>query len=276
MSNPDKRFSFEFFPPKTDVGKEKLEKLWTDLNTLNPAFFSVTYGAGGSTRDNTFSTVEKMQAQGLNVAPHLSFGGDDEKEMNTLLDRYKDLGVDRIVALRGDIPSGMGAARIVYANELVEFIRAHSGDHFHLEVAAYPEIHPESSSYTTDIAFLKKKLDAGANTAITQYFFNADSYFYFVEACKKAGIDKPIYPGIMPITNFTNLCRFSANCGAEIPQWLKRKVESLGDDKQAIQEFGQEMVIRLSQQLLDGGAPGIHFYTMNQLEPIQSIYKAVV
>ena len=276
MSNPDKRFSFEFFPPKTDVGKEKLEKLWTDLNTLNPAFFSVTYGAGGSTRDNTFSTVEKMQAQGLNVAPHLSFGGDDEKEMTTLLDRYKDLGVDRIVALRGDIPSGMGAARIVYANELVEFIRAHSGDHFHLEVAAYPEIHPESSSYTTDIAFLKKKLDAGANTAITQYFFNADSYFYFVEACKKAGIDKPIYPGIMPITNFTNLCRFSANCGAEIPQWLKRKVESLGDDKQAIQEFGQEMVIRLSQQLLDGGAPGIHFYTMNQLEPIQSIYKAVV
>ena len=276
MSHTDKRFSFEFFPPKTDAGKEKLEKLWTDLNTLNPAFFSVTYGAGGSTRDNTLATIEKMKAQGLNVAPHLSFGGDDEKDMSALLDRYKDLGVDRIVALRGDIPSGMGAARIVYANELVEFIRQHSGDHFHLEVAAYPEIHPESTSYTSDIDFLKKKLDAGANTAISQYFFNADSYFYFVEACKKAGIDKPIYPGIMPITNFTNLCRFSANCGAEIPQWLKRKVESLGDDNQAIQEFGQEMVIRLSQQLLDGGAPGIHFYTMNQLEPIQSIYKAVV
>ncbi|MCK5880459.1 MAG: methylenetetrahydrofolate reductase [NAD(P)H] [Sinobacterium sp.] len=276
MSHTDKRFSFEFFPPKTDAGKEKLEKLWTDLNTLNPAFFSVTYGAGGSTRDNTLATIEKMKAQGLNVAPHLSFGGDDEKDMSALLDRYKDLGVDRIVALRGDIPSGMGAARIVYANELVEFIRQHSGDHFHLEVAAYPEIHPESTSYTSDIDFLKKKLDAGANTAISQYFFNADSYFYFVEACKKVGIDKPIYPGIMPITNFTNLCRFSANCGAEIPQWLKRKVESLGDDNQAIQEFGQEMVIRLSQQLLDGGAPGIHFYTMNQLEPIQSIYKAVV
>lgn len=276
MSNNDKRFSFEFFPPKTDAGKEKLEKLWGDLNTLNPAFFSVTYGAGGSTRENTLSTVEKMKAQGLNVAPHLSFGGDDEAAMSALLDTYKNLGVDRIVALRGDIPSGMGAARIVYANELVEFIRQHSGDHFHLEVAAYPEIHPESTSYTTDIDFLKKKLDAGANTAISQYFFNADSYFYFVDACQKAGIDKPIYPGIMPITNFTNLCRFSANCGAEIPQWLKRKVESLGDDQQAITEFGQEMVIRLSQKLLDGGAPGIHFYTMNQLEPIQSIYKAVV
>ena len=276
MSNTDKRFSFEFFPTKTDAGAEKLEKLWGDLNALNPAFFSVTYGAGGSTRDNTLSIVKKMKSQGLNVAPHLSFGGDDEAAMTSLLDTYKNLGVDRIVALRGDIPSGMGASRIVYANELVEFIRKHSGEHFHLEVAAYPEIHPESTSYTTDIDFLKKKLDAGANTAITQYFFNADSYFYFAEACQKAGIDKPIYPGIMPITNFNNLCRFSANCGAEIPQWLKRKVESLGNDNDAIQAFGQEMVIRLSQQLLDGGAPGLHFYTMNQLEPIQAIYKAVV
>ena len=276
MSNTDKRFSFEFFPTKTDAGAEKLEKLWGDLNALNPAFFSVTYGAGGSTRDNTLSIVKKMKSQGLNVAPHLSFGGDDEAAMTSLLDTYKNLGVDRIVALRGDIPSGMGASRIVYANELVEFIRKHSGEHFHLEVAAYPEIHPESTSYTTDIDFLKKKLDAGANTAITQYFFNADSYFYFAEACQKAGIDKPIYPGIMPITNFNNLCRFSANCGAEIPQWLKRKVESLGNDNDAIQAFGQEMVIRLSQQLLEGGAPGLHFYTMNQLEPIQAIYKAVV
>ena len=276
MSNTDKRFSFEFFPTKTDAGAQKLEKLWGDLNALNPAFFSVTYGAGGSTRDNTLSIVKKMKSQGLNVAPHLSFSGDDEAAMTSLLDTYKNLGVDRIVALRGDIPSGMGASRIVYANELVEFIRKHSGEHFHLEVAAYPEIHPESTSYTTDIDFLKKKLDAGANTAITQYFFNADSYFYFAEACQKAGIDKPIYPGIMPITNFNNLCRFSANCGAEIPQWLKRKVESLGNDNDAIQAFGQEMVIRLSQQLLDGGAPGLHFYTMNQLEPIQAIYKAVV
>ncbi len=272
----DKRFSFEFFPPKTEAGKEKLENLWGDLNSLNPAFYSVTYGAGGSTRDNTFSIVEKMKSQGIDVAPHLSFGGDDESAMSDLLDRYKNLGVNRIVALRGDIPSGIGAARVVYANELVEFIRQHSGDHFKLAVAAYPEIHPESSSYTTDINYLKKKFEAGANTAITQYFFNADSYFYFVDACQKQGIDKPIYPGIMPITNFTNLCRFSANCGAEIPQWLKRKVESLGDDQQAILAFGEEMIIRMTQQLLDGGAPGVHFYTMNQLEPIKSIYKAVV
>ncbi len=272
----DKRFSFEFFPPKTEAGKEKLENLWGDLNSLNPAFYSVTYGAGGSTRDNTFSIVEKMKSQGIDVAPHLSFGGDDESAMSDLLDRYKNLGVNRIVALRGDIPSGIGAARVVYANELVEFIRQHSGDHFKLAVAAYPEIHPESSSYTTDINYLKKKFEAGANTAITQYFFNADSYFYFVDACQKQGIDQPIYPGIMPITNFTNLCRFSANCGAEIPQWLKRKVESLGDDQQAILAFGEEMIIRMTQQLLDGGAPGVHFYTMNQLEPIKSIYKAVV
>ncbi len=272
----DKRFSFEFFPTKTDAGREKLEKLWVELNQLNPAFFSVTYGAGGSTRDNTFNIVKDMKQQGLDVAPHLSFGGDSEKEMSALLDSYKELGVDRIVALRGDIPSGMGATRIVYANELVEFIRQHSGDHFQLEVAAYPEIHPESESYITDIDFLKKKLDAGANSAITQYFFNADAYFFFVETCQKAGIDKPIYPGIMPITNFANLARFSANCGAEIPQWLKRKVESLGSDQEAIAEFGQEMIIRLSQTLLDGGAPGIHFYTMNQLQPTKTIYQAVV
>lgn len=276
MSSTEKRFSFEFFPPKTEIGREKLEKTWTKLNALNPAFFSVTYGAGGSTRDNTVGIVKAMKEQGLSVAPHLSFGGDDEASMIELLDQYKALGVDRIVALRGDIPSGMGAVKVVYANELVEFIRKHSGNHFHLEVASYPEIHPESESYTSDIAFLKKKFDAGANSSISQYFYNADAYFYFLEECTKAGIDKPIYPGVMPITNFTNLCRFSANCGAEIPQWLKRKVESLGDDQQAILDYGQEMVIRLSEQLLAQGAPGIHFYTMNQVEPTAAIYKAVV
>lgn len=276
MNNTDKRFSFEFFPPKTDAGKEKLEKIWTDLDALNPAFFSVTYGAGGSTRDNTLGIVTKMKQQGLDVAPHLSFGGDSEESMIELLDQYKDLGIDRIVALRGDIPSGFGASRIVYANELVEFIRKHSGDHFQLEVAAYPEIHPESESYNSDINFLKKKLDAGANSAITQYFFNAECYFQFVESCQKAGIDKPIYPGIMPITNFGNLLRFSKNCGAEIPQWLIRKIESYGDDQESISECGKEIVTRLSETLLAGGAPGIHFYTMNQLQPIQDIYKEVV
>lgn len=276
MSNTNKRFSFEFFPPKTDIGRNNLENLWIELNTLNPAFFSVTYGAGGSTRENTLGIVTKMKQQGLNVAPHLSFGGDSDESMIALLDSYKTLGIDHIIALRGDIPSGFGPSKIIYANELVEFIRTHSGDHFHLEVAAYPEIHPEAKSYTSDIAFLKQKLDAGANSAITQYFFNAEAYFQFVDSCQKAGIDKPIYPGIMPITNFTNLVRFSSNCGAEIPQWLKRKIESYGNDQEAITEYGKEIVIRLTENLLQGGAPGIHFYTMNQLQPIKDIYKAVV
>ena len=270
-----KRFSFEFFPPKTDAGRDKLEQLWKDLSALHPAFFSVTYGAGGSTRDNTFSIVKTMKQQGLSVAPHLSFGGDSEEAMLALLNDYKNLGIDRIVALRGDIPSGMGAVRIVYANELVAFIRQHFGQHFHLEVAAYPEIHPESTSYATDIAFLKQKFDAGANSGLTQYFFNADAYFYFIEECHKAGITQPIYPGIMPITNFANLQRFSANCGAEIPQWLKRKIDSLGNDQEAVIAYGQEVIIRLCEQLLQGGAPGLHFYTMNQLEPVQSIYNAI-
>jgi methylenetetrahydrofolate reductase (NADPH) len=217
-----------------------------------------------------------MKSGGLSVAPHLSFGGDSEEAMLALLAQYQSIGIDRIVALRGDIPSGMGAVRIVYANELVMFIRKHFGNQFHLEVAAYPEIHPESISYATDIQFLKNKFDAGANSAITQYFFNADAYFAFIDECQKAGIDKPIYPGVMPITNFTNLVRFSANCGAEIPQWLKRKIESLGNDQEAITAYGKELIIRLSQKLLDGGAPGIHFYTMNQLQPTQDIYQAIL
>ncbi|CAA0115672.1 5,10-methylenetetrahydrofolate reductase [BD1-7 clade bacterium] len=276
MSHSDKRFSFEFFPPKTEAGHAKLEKTWADLNALNPAFFSCTYGAGGSTRDNTFGVIKQMREQGISIAPHLSFGGDDEAAMTELLDSYKALGVDRIVALRGDIPSGMGAAKIVYANELVEFIRNHSGDHFELEVAAYPEIHPESKSYDADIHYFKQKLDAGANAAITQYFFNPDAYFQFIDACTKAGINKPIYPGIMPITNFTNLARFSAHCGAEIPRWIKYKIENCGDDQEAVIETGKEIVIRLSEQLLAGGAPGIHFYTMNQVEPSKAIYQAIV
>lgn len=275
MTN-NKRFSFEFFPPKTDAGKEKLEQTWQDLQKLHPAFFSVTYGAGGSTRDNTFNIVKNMKAQGLSVAPHLSFGGDSEADMLALLNDYKALGIDRIVALRGDIPSGMGASRIVYANELVAFIRQHFGNHFHLEVAAYPEIHPESTSYTSDIQYLKQKFDAGANSGLTQYFFNADAYFYFAEACQKAGITQPIYPGIMPITNFTNLQRFSKGCGAEIPQWLIRKIESFGNDQEAVVECGKEIIIRLCETLLAGGAPGLHFYTMNQLQPVQDIYEAVV
>lgn len=268
-----KRFSFEFYPPKTQAGKEKLVDTRNTLNKLNPDFFSVTYGAGGSTRDNTKEIVTGIRNDGINVAPHLSFGGDDEESMLALINSYKDAGIDRIVALRGDAPSGIGVQRLVYANELVTFIRQHTGDHFHLEVAAYPEIHPDSKSYDSDIHFLKQKLDAGANSAITQYFFNADAYFYFLENCQKAGIEKPIYPGIMPITNFQNLARFSRNCGAEIPRWLAHRIESYGDDQESIQAFGIEVITRLCEQLLDADIPGIHFYTMNQVEPTKTIWE---
>ncbi|MAY36069.1 MAG: methylenetetrahydrofolate reductase [NAD(P)H] [Spongiibacteraceae bacterium] len=267
------RYSFEFFPPKTDLGREKLQTVRAELNKLGPEFFSVTYGAGGSTRDNTVGIVKAMKAEGLSVAPHLSFGGDDEASMLELINGYKDAGIDRIVALRGDLPSGMGATRLVYAKELVEFIRKHTGDHFHLEVAAYPEIHPDAKSYQADIDFLKAKLDAGANSAITQYFYSIDAWHYFMDHCQKAGIDKPIYPGIMPITNFANLARFSRNCGAELPRWMTKKFESYGDDVESSREFGTEVVTRLSEQLLEAGAPGLHFYTMNTVDPTRQIWQ---
>ena len=269
----NKRYSFEFFPPKTEAGREKLKQTRAELNTLDPSFFSVTYGAGGSTRDNTRGIVLETRAAGIDVAPHLSFGGDEEADVLELIQQYKDAGVKRLVALRGDIPSGMGATRLVYARELVEFIRKHTGDHFEIEVAAYPEIHPDAKSYDKDISYLKDKLDAGANSAITQYFFNADAYFYFLEDCEKAGIDKPIYPGIMPILNFTNLARFSRNCGAEIPRWLSRKLEGYGDDQESISKFGNEFVTEMCQILMEGGAPGIHFYTMNQVEPVKTMLQ---
>lgn len=269
------RFSFEFFPPKTPTGREKLTRVRSELAALDPAFFSVTYGAGGSTRDNTRSIVLETQAAGLAVAPHLSFGSDDEGTVLELIKSYQDAGVSRIVALRGDLPSGTGATRMIYARQLVEFIRKHSGDHFEIEVAAYPEIHPNAPSYSGDISYLKQKLDAGANSAITQYFFNADAYFYFLDACEKAGIDKPIYPGIMPITNYVNLARFSRQCGAEIPRWLAHKLEGYGDDTESLLAFGQEVVTELCHILLEGGAPGIHFYTMNQVEPVKGILQAL-
>lgn len=268
-----KRFSFEFFPPKTDIGKEKLVTVRTELNKLGPEFFSVTYGAGGSTRDNTKDIVTTMTNEGISTAPHLSFGDDEEESMLDLINEYKAAGIDRIVALRGDLPSGMGAQRLVYASELVAFIRKHTGDHFHLEVAAYPEIHPDADSYDSDVQFLKKKMDAGANSAITQYFYNAESYFYFIEQCGRLGIDKPIYPGIMPILNYQNLARFSKNCGAEIPRWICQKLESYSNDAESTKAFGTEIVTRLCETLLAGGAPGIHFYTMNQIEPNKAIWQ---
>jgi len=275
MSRQKPRISFEYFPPKTDQGKDKLLNVTTPaLNELNPEFFSVTYGAGGSTRDTTLGVVSNIREAGIDVAPHLSFGGDDENTVGALLDTYRERGIKRLVALRGDIPSGMGAAmQLVYANELVAFIRDRTGDHFTIEVAAYPEIHPESHSYDSDIAFLKGKFDAGANSAITQYFFNVEAYFYFLDQCAAAGIDKPIYAGIMPIINFTNLVRFSHNCGAEIPRWIHQRMESYGDDQDSMRKFGIEVVSQLCQTLLDNGAPGIHFYTMNQVEPTREIYN---
>jgi methylenetetrahydrofolate reductase (NADPH) len=275
MSRQKPRISFEYFPPKTEQGKDKLLNATTPaLNELNPAFFSVTYGAGGSTRDTTLGVVSAIRDAGIDVAPHLSFGGDDENTVSALLDTYRERGIKRLVALRGDIPSGMGAAmQLVYANELVAFIRERTGDHFNIEVAAYPEIHPESRSYDSDIGFLKGKFDAGANSAITQYFFNVEAYFYFLDQCAAAGIDKPIYAGVMPIINFANLVRFSHNCGAEIPRWIRQRMESYGDDQDSMRKFGIEVVSQLCQTLLDNGAPGIHFYTMNQVEPTREIYN---
>jgi methylenetetrahydrofolate reductase (NADPH) len=268
------RISFEYFPPRTEEGRARLLQETTPaLNALAPAFFSVTYGAGGTTRDATLDAVASIREAGIDVAPHLSFGADDAAVIGALVDNYAARGINRLVALRGDLPSGMGgASQLVYASELVAFIRERSGDHFQIEVAAYPEIHPQAKNYDSDIFYLKKKLDAGADSAITQYFFNVESYFYFLDQCAAAGIDKPIYAGVMPIINFANLARFSRNCGAEIPRWICQRVEGYGDDEESIRKFGIEIVTQLCQTLLDSGAPGIHFYTMNQVEPTREIY----
>jgi len=274
MSDSQLRLSFEFFPPKTPEGKEKLLAVRDELNYFDPDFFSVTYGAGGSTRDNTKDLVKQFVADGISTAPHLSFGSDNEEIITALVSEYKAAGINRIVALRGDIPSGIGGGfQLVYANELVAFIRKHFGEHFELEVAAYPEIHPQAKSYSDDIRYLKGKFDAGANSAITQYFFNPDSYFYFLDQCQQAGITQPIYPGIMPIINYKNLIRFSESCGAEIPRWLRKALENYGDDEASLKAFGIELVSELCETLLENGAPGLHFYTMNQTEPTAQIVK---
>jgi methylenetetrahydrofolate reductase (NADPH) len=272
MSDDALRLSFEFFPPKTDQGRIKLAGVRDTLAAFDPDFFSVTYGAGGSTRDNTKNLVKQFNELDAPVAPHLSFGGDDESTIKALLSEYRDAGVERIVALRGDMPSGVGGSyQLVYANELVAFIRQHFGDDFELEVAAYPEIHPQAKSYEDDVRFLKGKFDAGADNAITQYFFNPDAYFYFLDQCAKVGINKPIYPGIMPIINFRNLMRFSDSCGADVPRWLRKRLESYEYDAEALRDFGEELITELCETLLEGGAPGLHFYTMNQAEPVATI-----
>jgi methylenetetrahydrofolate reductase (NADPH) len=274
IKNPDARFSFEFFPPRTEAGMDKLMTVHQELAALKPDFFSVTYGAGGSTKDGTRQAVTKISQAGSAVAPHLSFGGSSKEEIMALLESYRAMGINRLVALRGDIPSGTGvASQYYYANELIEFVREKTGDHFHIEVACYPEIHPQSESYDSDIHFFKKKVDAGANSAITQYFYNPDAYFYFVDNCEKAGIEIPIVPGIMPITNFNNLQRFSNSCGAEIPRWIRQRLQSYGDDSASIRAFGTDVVLNLCEDLLAGGAPGLHFYSMNQTEPVRQIWQ---
>lgn len=259
------KISIEFFPPQTPEGVEKLRRVREELAVLAPEYFSVTFGAGGSTRERTFDVVKEIAAAGHQAAPHLSCIGSTRENIREILDDYKKAGIRRIVALRGDLPSGMAeAGEFRYANELVEFIRAETGNHFRLEVAAYPEWHPQARTPADDLAAFVRKARTGADSAITQYFYNADAYFHFVNEVRAAGVDIPIIPGIMPIASFSKLARFSDACGAELPRWMRRKFESFGDDADSIRAFGLDVVTELCQRLLDGGAPGLHFYSMNQ------------
>jgi methylenetetrahydrofolate reductase (NADPH) len=272
MSNS--HISFEFFPPQTTEGVEKLTNTRSQLAKLDPEFFSVTFGAGGSTRDRTLETVIQIKAEGHQAAPHLSCVGSTRENIRAILQTYRDAGIRRIVALRGDLPSGMATAgEFQYANELVQFIRTETGDHFHLEVAAYPEVHPQAKSAQDDLVNFKRKIDAGANSAITQYFYNADSYFHFVDECQKLGLTAPIVPGIMPIVRYSQLARFSDACGAEIPRWMRKTMEGFGDDNESVQAFGLDVVTRMCEKLLAGGAPGLHFYTLNQAKPCMAIVE---
>ena len=268
-------YSCEFFPPKTDEGAEKLRTTRDQLARLKPRFFSVTFGAGGSTRERTFDTVCEIQRNsGIEAAPHLSCVASTRDSIRDILSLYKNEGIQHIVALRGDIPSGMvQPGEFRYANELVEFIREETGDHFHIEVAAYPEFHPQAISAEADMDNFQKKVEAGADSAITQYFFNADAYFKFVEQIEKRGLSLPIVPGIMPITNYTQLARFSDMCGAEIPRWIRKRLEGFGDDRASIRAFGEDVITQMCRTLLDAGAPGLHFYTMNQAGPTTALWQ---
>lgn len=271
-----KSFSYEFYPPKTPEGAASLDLVQNKLAETDPDFFSVTFGAGGSTRDKTFDTVIGIHNKGIPAAPHLSCVASTKDNIREILKKYRDHGISRIVALRGDLPSGMlSAGEFRYANELVEFIRQETGDYFQIHVAAYPEVHPQALSAAEDFKNFKRKVDAGADAAITQYFYNAEAYFYFIDRCEKNGITVPIVPGIMPITQYAQLFRFSEMCGADIPRWLRKRLEDFGDDRAAIQSFGLDLVANLCQRLLDGGAPGLHFYTMNQSGPTLSILERV-
>ena len=267
--------SVEFFPPKTQEGAAKLRAVREQLaTTLKPTFFSVTFGAGGSTQDGTLSTVKEIHDAGQQAAPHLSCVGSSRENVRDLLAQYQAMGISRIVALRGDLPSGMGQyGEFHHADELVSFIRAETGNQFHIEVAAYPEMHPQAKSVHDDLINFANKMKSGANSAITQYFFNSDAYFRFVDEASKLGVDQAIVPGIMPITNSSQLLRFSDACGAEVPRWIRLRLQSFGDDVVSIKSFGLDVVTDLCDQLRVAGAPGLHFYSLNQAETTIKIAK---
>lgn len=277
MTSP--QFSFEFSAPRTPEALAKVIKIHAQLSELQPPpdFFSVTYGAGGSTREGTQQAVVDLnRLSKAPVAAHLSFGTDDEAAIAALLHHYRQAGIRRLVALRGDLPSGVGSSKqLVHANELVSFIRRETGDHFHIAVAAYPELHPETNTVADEIHHFKRKVEAGADSAITQYFYNADAYFRYLDLCAAAGLDIPIIPGIMPITNYKGLMRFSAICGAEIPRWIDKTLASYADDQASLAAFGKEVVTKLCERLLAGGAPGLHFYTLNQAQPTLRVWEGL-
>jgi len=270
-------FSFEFFPPKTDQAEANLRATVENLAGLKPSFCSVTFGAGGSTREKTFETVvDIQQTTGIPAAPHISCIASTRENVREVLRAYQAAGIRRIVALRGDMPSGMmSAGELRHANELVEFIRAETGAYFHIEVAAYPEVHPQAANAEDDLRNFKRKVEAGANSAITQYFYSPEAYFRFVDDCEKLGLALPIVPGIMPITNYTQLSRFSEACGSEIPRWVRKRLEVFGDDRASIRAFGLDVVTELCRRLLEQGAPGLHFYTLNQSEACLSIWESL-
>lgn len=274
-NNRSATFSCEFFPPNTEVGVKKLPITIQALeDVIQPAYYSVTFGAGGTTRDRTLETVKQLTEDNVNVAPHISCIGSTKQQLSELLTEYKALGVTQLVALRGDIPAtGESTKELSHANELVSFIRETTGEHFKIEVAAYPEYHPESTSPQSDFSHFKNKVAAGANGAITQYFYNIDAYLHFMDNCQREGITIPVTPGIMPITNFNSLSRFSDICGAEIPRWIKRQLEVYAEDKESLQAFGIDVVSNLCNQLLENGAPGLHFYTLNQSDATNAIWK---
>jgi methylenetetrahydrofolate reductase (NADPH) len=267
-------FSLEFFPPKTEEGWNKLHETRKEFSKLNPEFISVTYGAGGSTQEGTIEAVLGIQESGVEAAPHLTCIGATKESVAKLLHFYVKNNIRRIVAIRGDIPSGMREiGEFRHANELVEFIRKETGDHFHIEVAAYPEFHPQAKSAISDLENFRRKVEAGASSAITQYFFNPDAYYRFIDDCEQLGMTIPVVPGIMPITNYKNIARFSEMCGAEIPRWIEKRLEGYGDDVDSLKAFGRDVTLQLCRDLLESGAPGLHFYCMNRTNPTLGMWK---